>query len=328
MTAITAMALESAGVEDAAFVQAEAKAIRKNAALDADLARIGARLEQAGIWYMPLKGALLKDWYPRYGMRQMADYDVLFDAPRTDEVRAILESFGYTVEHYGEDHHDLYRKAPFYVFEMHRRLFNAVAVTLPLVRYYENVRERLLPTEGHPYRLRFTDEDFYLFLLAHEYKHYATSGIGLRANLDLYVFWRRFGDTLDRAYLARELETLGITDFERESRELAFALFGDGTLTDAGRAILENHLLAGTYGSEAHRVDRAVTGLGGGFGGRLRYVLSRLVIPRETIQEVFPFFWKHKILLPLLPPFRMVRGAILHGPRVRAELRALLRRRR
>ena len=59
MTAITAIALEKAGVKDEAFTQAKGKAIRKNASLDIDRSALFARLEEEKIWYMPLKGAVL-----------------------------------------------------------------------------------------------------------------------------------------------------------------------------------------------------------------------------------------------------------------------------
>ena len=62
LTGITAMALESAGVSDEAFRQAKGKAVRKAAAFDIERAAVLAKLEEAGIWYMPLKGCLLKEY--------------------------------------------------------------------------------------------------------------------------------------------------------------------------------------------------------------------------------------------------------------------------
>ncbi|MBQ3276654.1 MAG: nucleotidyltransferase family protein [Oscillospiraceae bacterium] len=324
MTAVVAMALESAGVKDDAFVKAEAKSIRKSVALDGELRRVAARLEAAGIWYMPLKGAVMKNYYPRLGMRQMADCDVLFDPARAREVREIMEDLGYTAEEFGKGHHDLYTKAPMYVMEMHRHLFDYSPRT-PFYRYYADVRTRLIPDGDHPCRLSFSDEDFYLYLLAHEYNHYTGAGIGLRANLDIYVFWKRFSDSLDRAYIAGELKKLDLSEFERKSRELATALFGDGELSNEGREILENHLLAGRFGSEEHRVKNGVEQMGGGASGRLQYALGRLFPSKEFIQEFYPYFWRHKLLLPFLPLYRLVQGMVMDWPRVRAEIKALFR---
>ncbi len=327
MTSIVAMGLEAAGLTAPAFQQAEYLAIRKNVSLDAELAALSDRLAEAGIWYMPLKGALMKDYYPRIGMRQMADYDILFDAPRAKDVREIMLSLGYSVKEYGSGHHDEYIKQPMYVFEMHRTLI-VQPDNRAVYRYYRHVKERLLPDETHPMRFRFRTEDFYIFLLAHEYKHFRGAGIGLRPGLDIYVYQRRFGDLMDQAYVAGELEKLGLTDFERSSRELAMALYGGGELSEEGRALLEQHLLAGSFGSEENRVEQAVGQMGGGVLARLRYALGRVFVPGEIIQDVYPFFWRHKLLIPFLPLYRLVRGMIVHGARLRAEIAALFVRRR
>ena len=64
LTACVAYALESAGIHDKAFSEAKEKSIRKNILLDAERAKVLRQLEREKIWYMPLKGAILKEWYP------------------------------------------------------------------------------------------------------------------------------------------------------------------------------------------------------------------------------------------------------------------------
>ena len=95
LTACVAYALESAGVKDYEFTQAKEKAIRKNILLDAERAKILKRLEEEKIWYMSLKGSILKDWYPKLGMRQMSDNDILFDSSRRIDVKRIMDEFGF-----------------------------------------------------------------------------------------------------------------------------------------------------------------------------------------------------------------------------------------
>ena len=62
--------------------------------LDAERHRLEKNLTEHGIWYMPLKGSILKDWYPKFGMREMADNDILFDASKRKEVKAIFSGPG------------------------------------------------------------------------------------------------------------------------------------------------------------------------------------------------------------------------------------------
>lgn len=174
LTAAAAFALESAGIHDPAFTQAKAKAIRKVALMDAEMVAIFARMEKAGIWYMPLKGTVLKGCYPKFGMREMADHDILFDAARADDVKAIMVEMGYDAKHFGAGNHDCYYKEPVCNFEMHRALFGE-AHDEKLFDYYRHVEDRLV---GDGCAKRFTPEDFYLYMIAHEYKHYAGGGPG------------------------------------------------------------------------------------------------------------------------------------------------------
>ncbi len=101
LTACVAYALESAGVKDNDFTQAKEKAIRKNILLDAERGNILRKLEAEKIWYMPLKGSILKDWYPKLGMRQMSDNDILCYSKKMAEVRDIFLDEGYECEHFG-----------------------------------------------------------------------------------------------------------------------------------------------------------------------------------------------------------------------------------
>ena len=126
LTGITAMALESAGVKERAFTQALGKAVRKVTVFDVERAAILEKLEEAVIWHMPLKGSVLKSLYPRTGMRQMADNDILCDPSRMSDVRSIMESLGFTTDSsYGRSIHDHYYKPPVCNFEMHRALFGS-----------------------------------------------------------------------------------------------------------------------------------------------------------------------------------------------------------
>lgn len=130
------------------------KAVRKNMLLDAERHRLEKEFAEHGIWYMPLKGSILKDWYPKFGMREMADNDILFDASKRKEVKAIFQGRGYTVKEYDKSNHDAYEKPPIYNFEMHVSLFPGTYKER--TEQYENAKERLLPVDGTAYQFAFT----------------------------------------------------------------------------------------------------------------------------------------------------------------------------
>lgn len=323
LTAITAMALESAGVRDQAFTQAKGKAIRKLAVMDADMAALFKRFDSAGIWYVPLKGAVLKGLYPAYGMRQMSDCDILFDAKRADDVKAIMMAMGFSCKSFGVFNHDVYHMKPVSNFEMHRALFIA-GTFKEMAAFYRDVETRLIPGPGCS--RRFSDEDLYVYITAHEYKHYSDSGTGLRSILDTYVFLKRYSDTLNWETVAADLEKLGIADFERRNRSLATHLFGGGTLTPEDQAMLQYVVNSGTYGTLQNSVEKRIDKLGGGRRGKLKFALGRVFKPLEDVKAVYPFYYRHKALLPVLFVWRVMKGLTVKRKKVWAEFKVLTKK--
>ena len=303
ITAAIAFSLESAGYRDKRSSNAIAVAMRKTAIFDKAWGEIRQELEKAHIWYLLLKGAYLKEMYPKYGMRQFSDYDILFDGSRAGDVKAIMEKHGFTATHFGSSNHDIYHKVPCLNFEMHRALFGSWHDE-KVYEYYKDVGERLLRESG--YERRFKPEDFYIYSLAHEHKHYVESGTGLRSLLDTWVYLNHV--TLDEEYVAREVGKLGIADFEKQNRSLSIHLFDGKKLTESEREMLDYVLSSGTFGTMQHRVDNKMRMKG---WSKMQYALSRFFVPVSKKNRdyaayagVYPFFYKHKILLPLLPFYR------------------------
>ena len=319
LEAAAAVALNAAGIRERWIDNALAAAMRRTAAMDRAYGQLSSELNNAGIWYMPLKGMVLKEYYPQYGMREMADCDILIDPERAADVRSIMERNGYSTESFGKGSHDVYHKPPVLNFEIHRSLFGTEHDPL-LYAYYRDVKIRLIQKKEFEYS--FSPEDFYLYMLAHEYKHYSGSGTGLRSLLDTYVFLRKFGDTLDTGYIADEAVKMGIADFERKNRELALCLFSGGTPDEEQREMLAYVASSGVYGTIGHRVDNGVKKLGGGSRGKRRYVLQRLFLPMESVRASYPFFYRHKFFLPGLVVYRLGR-AVINWPRIGKELRSL-----
>ena len=322
LAAAAGMALESAGIRNEAFVQAVAKAMRKNALLDADRAELTRKLEEAGIWYMPLKGAILKDLYPRYGMREMADNDILVDAARAQDVGRIMQELGFEVKEAGKGHHDEYTKPPVSNFEIHRMLFSGLD-SEPCHLYYREMEKRMIPDEEGSFGRHFSTDDLYLYLTAHEYKHYRHGGTGIRSLLDTYVFLRKYGEALDMDYVAAEAEKMGTADYEKKSRELALRLFSGEALTEAEQEMLAYYASCGTYGSYEQKIVNEVHSFGGGLSGKLRFFLSRLFIPMDKIKYAYPVVYRHKILLPFLYVYRIIKGLTFRRGVTMADLKAL-----
>jgi hypothetical protein len=309
-----------------AFDQAKNKAIRKLALFDSERAAIANEFEKAGIWYLPLKGILLRDCYPNFAMREMTDNDILVDGARMRDVRSIMEERGYACKMFEQKNHDVYSKPPTLEFKMHHALFDKK--TYPLYyRYYSNVQDKLLPVNGSSFCRKLTDEDFYLFILAHTHKHYSRGGTGVRSLLDIYLFLRSHPG-LNRAYIDAELKKLKITGFEKKMRLLSQKVFTGAALNKQDKKDLEYMILSGYGGTdenrEYHRMEEKLGGDDSNASKR-RLIRSRVFISGEALEKYYPFVAKHKALYPLLVVYRPIKGAILRPKGILAKYKKIKR---
>lgn len=290
--------------------KADATASRQYLLSTYEFEELSAWMEQQKVWHMPLKGFVLRDLYPSPHLRECGDVDVLFDIGRRNDVRTFMEGRGYAYSTF--EHHDIYRKQPLLLFEMHLGLVDRDADT-SWEQFYHNVRERLAPAPGRVYQLRFTDEEFYIFLVAHAAKHMREGGTGLRTLADFFVFNRAMGAQIDRAEIEQALVSLGLVDYERANHSLAEKLFDCPCLTPTLSAeearLLDDILQSGTFGSRRTKLERQIGQSsdlpGGKAAAKLAYMLHRAFPPFENMSRynstlkahpwMLPYFWARRI---------------------------------
>ncbi len=248
----------------------------------------------------------------------MVDNDILFDRERAADVRDIMEGLGFTAVLFVEnDHnHDHYHKKPVSNFEMHRALIEPADGAV-LYDYYRNVKDRLVPDKDKRYGYHFTDEDFYLYIIAHEYRHYKRAGTGLRSILDTYVLLRK--SLLDMECVCAEAVRMGIADFEKKNRRLALHLFEGDALTPDEEKMLDYIISSGTYGTTDNAACNAVEEK-----GRWGYFLSRLNLPEDVMKNKYPVLRKAPILYPVFWVYRLLGGVFFRNRVVRIQLKAIL----
>ena len=307
MTSIAAHALEKVTELPHCFDQAQKKAIRKLSLFDIERIKIYAALEQNGVWYLPLKGITLKSCYPKSSMREMSDNDILCDSGKMDVVKTVMEGLGYSCEVFEEFHHDVYSKPPTLEFEMHHTLFQTDD-SPAFQSYYLDVFDKLVHKSGCEYA--FKDEDFYIYILAHMYKHFSHNGTGLRSLLDIHVYLQSHPD-LDFDYIGRELEKLQLLDFAQRARGLAVKLFGLQKLSEEDLELLPMFLDSSIYGSvEQGEYNHLTRQLDGKDSKRvkIKYFFDRIFLHGESLERSYPFFARHKWLLPALYVYRLFKS--------------------
>lgn len=318
MTAIVCTALERAGIYDKKFMEEKAKAIRKIMLLDAEREQICGFLEQNHIWHMPLKGVILKEMYSEIGMRQMSDNDILFDPSYREIVTDFMQKRGYHLKGDNGAHCDEWLKEPVYNFEMHLNLF--VKNREVFYQYYKNVKERLIRVDGKKYAYRFSDEDFYIYMTAHAYKHYNIGGTGLRSLLDYYVYLKKKESQLDWNYIEKELEKLEISEFEREIRATAKKAFiPDSKLTEKEREMVEFMLFSGTYGNVSNSIKSHAKLLDA--DSKNKYIFRRIFPNMEFYKKYFPTAARYPVLIPFVWVYRLIRAVFKRRDKYVKEIR-------
>ena len=295
--------------------------MRNQAFFDMERAKVLDALEANGIWYLPLKGIILKGCYPKPSMREMTDNDILYDASHSKKVHELMKRMGYTCTEYvrSDDGHDVYVKPPSVSFELHRALMNRYPDPL-FFHYYQAKKDLMIKDENRRYAYHMSHNDFYVFHICHMFKHYSGGGTGLRSLSDTYVYYREYGECLDRAYIDAELKKLGLKEFERKIRCLSDKLFRRLPLDDSETRELEFFVKSGCYGTSAQKLEKTI-GSGNSKSAKYRYILRRVFPPREALLMCYPVVYRHMILYPLMVVYRPFKSLIKYPGRVRRELR-------
>lgn len=322
LAAAAAHALEKSVKLPVEFEQAKKKAIRKIALFNIERAKILQCFEENGIWYLPLKGIILKDMYPKSTMREMTDNDILFDRKKMDAVRIIMEQLGYSCERYDKGDQDVYKKPPTLVFELHRYLYDDKLSPLEY-NYYKNIKNRLIKDEGNNYGYSFRDEDFYVYLISHMHKHYTVSGIGLRSLLDIYIFNKHKYLALDHSYVETQLNELKISEFERNMRSLSEKVFCQKSLCDNEIKELLYLIDSGAYGTYEINISRKLKN-NDSMQAKGAYILKRIfVLSDKDLKTTHPVVYKHKALYPLLIIYRPFKALTINRKKVIKEIKML-----
>ena len=252
--------------------------------------------EKAGIAVLPLKGFLIKQFYPDTSMRMMADLDILFPVEKEKETEGVLTALGYVCEH-KDSHHSVYMRHPFMNIEMH---YNMIGNDSLLDAYYDNIWERLELEPGMSYIYRLKWEDFYIFMIAHLAKHFQSGGSGIRSVIDVQQFLDKMEEKLDWKYINEELRKIELTQFEQHMKNLTAIWFGGEKETEFYAQLREFIQNSGIYGTlENLGVQRAVRAGRKGWKGKMQMWLNVIFLPYKEMKMQYPYLLKCPVLLPI-----------------------------
>jgi len=267
----------------------------------ADRDTIIEELTSEGIELLPIKGSWLKEQYPEIDYRQMSDLDILIRKEDRKRIDGKMRELGYhTDEITTRSNHVGYIKPPYTEVEMHLTLLPR---SDPRHTYYDHVWKKVVAVEGRPYLYRLRAEDEYIYYILHLQKHVSDAGTGIRSFLDSVVYRSNY-PVMDREYLQKEFEKLGVREFVQQVETLADCWFATGK--DVPKDLLsfaKNILADGVYGSEERMIQNRLQVFRDKYKNpRLRkmvYFSSRIFLPRVEMEPLYPILERIPVLLPI-----------------------------
>lgn len=272
-----------------------------------ELKELRKRCEANRIKNQPMKGSWMKFIYPSPEMREMSDIDILIDSESMDAASIQLAEMGYSLRQ-AIKHHDIYEKKPYMVIEAHRAMYDKT-VDMNQFTYFSSFSKAVL-VEGCEYTYNFNDEDFYIYLISHMAKHFYTMGCGIRNIIDIYVYLKAKGESLNREYVDAELKKIGLYTFTKQMEELAFVWLDKKEGTEFQQQVFDYMVDGGIYGKDENGIwnrfaeeklkDKEVS------KARLRHWY--FCPPLSYMSEFYPWLEDYPFLYPVAWCIRICRG--------------------
>lgn len=282
--------------------------------LNYELQTVCETLEKANIPFIPLKGSVLREYYPEPWMRTSCDIDVLVHEEDLQvATKCLIDNLNY-VEH-RKYSHDMSLFSPSGVhFELHYDLVedgwaNSSCKVLSNVWDYASLRE------GKEYWYELSDSMFYFYHIAHMAKHFQQGGCGIRPFIDLWIL-----DRIKDVNLSERNELLikgELLQFADAARNLS-KVWLDNAPIDSTSEKMENYIFTGgVYGT----IENKIAVQQQKKGGSVKYAISKIILTYDELKFHYPILQKHKWLFPFMQVrrwFKLVFGG--HAKRTMQEL--------
>ncbi len=272
------------------------KAVCRYELLNYEYLQLCDGLDKAEIPFIPLKGAVLRSYYPAPWMRTSCDIDILVHNSDLEKaVLYLINNLNYTERE--RTSHDVSLFSPTgNIVELHYDLVEEGRAN-NAINILSSVWDNVYLKENSGFCYQMTDEFFYFYHIAHMAKHFENGGCGIRSVIDLWIL-DRISD-LDRDKRDELLDLGGLLRFANVARKLS-RVWIEGEEADELSLQMQDFILqGGVYGTSKNRVVIQQTKKGGQIG----YIVSRIFAPYTKLKGYYPILEKH----PWLAPFMQVR---------------------
>ena len=288
------------------FQQQQMMAVYRYEKINYDYQELCAALESAEVPFVPLKGSVIRKYYPEGWMRTSCDIDVLVHETDIDKaVSYLVDNCGYTEKGKGSHDVSLFTPSGQHI-ELHYDLVEGGRANSSC-KILKTVWNAVSNRDGYTYWNEMPDEMFYFYHIAHMAKHFENGGCGIRPFIDLWIL-----DNLPDFNHAKREDLLSqgeLLQFTNIARRLSKVWFEESDI-DPITEKMQNYILrGGVYGTTENRVMVQQQKS----GGRLQYAFSRIFLSYDLIKFHYPVLMKHRWLTPIMEIRRWFKLAFFGG---------------
>ena len=274
-----------------------------------ELNRICGLFESEKIQFMPLKGAILRKFYPEPEMRSSCDIDIFVKPEKLDDaIKVLTDKAGYDFK--GKFAHDASLFSPSNVhLELHFRLDDS---DKEKERFFSSAFDSATKLDAYDYGFVMSDAMFVAYFSSHMAKHFSHGGCGVRTFMDLEIMERKGFFDCDYEELVKKT---GSDKFLRAARDLTKVWFGQKEITPLLLRMQEFVMEGGVYGSKksgsaARQAKRK---------SRFKYILKRIFLPFNEMIYTYPILGKYPVLYQFIQVYRWFK--FIFSPKTRNKAR-------
>lgn len=266
------------------------KAVRCDMLQDIELDAISEAFSNNGISHIPLKGSVVKKYYPLPDLRRSSDFDILIHDFDREKANAVLTNMGYDCESYKQIMDDSYRKDKTHL-ELHVSLVSPQASSFEfLSKVWEYVEEE------NDFRYAMKSEFLYVYLLAHLHRHLMGGGGGIKLISDFWILQNSI--ELDPELIETFAKMANLSNLNHCTTELVNKWFGDKACNSEQALIIEQLILgSGAYGNYETAMKMKFSNQN---SSRVMNFIKLAFPPTSYLKIRYPILENYPYLLPLM----------------------------
>lgn len=259
-----------------------------------ELEQICKTIEEAKIPFIPLKGSVIRKYYPEPWMRTSCDIDILVKEKDADNAAEYLQTqLQYGVDRKGQHDVSMFTASNVHV-ELHFKLLDSdFKQVKDLIDVWNGDEISLLSDSEY----QMSKELFLLYHIYHMAKHFVHGGCGIKPFIDLWIIKNKVG--FDEEKAQKMLQESGLLAFFERSTDLVNVWFEDKDHSEITQEMEDYILQGGVYGTLKQNLAMSQNKK----GGKFKHLLSKVFLSYKDMSIYYPSLKK----CPVLFPFYQVR---------------------